>query len=181
LFQELGDEHYVGIVTFNLAWALSELGDRERARSLNAESLRHARELGDKRSTAFTLGSLAADAQREGRLRDALAMLQESLGLRLELLDPVHTATDLSQIASALAAAGVSETAIRLLACSQKLYEEMGTYVPVYVVKSKEETLDAVRARLDADAIDRAWKDGRRLTVDEGVALALESSVDERN
>jgi len=38
-----------------------------------------------------------------------------------------------------------------------------------------DETLTAIRAQLDEAAIAEAWEQGRTLTLDEAVALALES------
>ena len=37
-----------------------------------------------------------------------------------------------------------------------------------------EETLSAIRARLDEQAFAEAWEEGRKLTADEAVAVALE-------
>jgi hypothetical protein len=65
------------------------------------------------------------------------------------------------------------------MAFALKQYEELGLYLPDYVVKNREETLGAARAQLDDDAFEKAWDEGRRLTVDEAVALALgESALD---
>lgn len=177
LFRELGDERRIGIVTSNLAWAFDELGDAQRARTLKAENLRRARAMGDDRLTASTLSSLASDARREGRVEDALSMLKESLRLRVERHDPVHTAYALGQIAAAIAATGSPLIAIRLLACSVKLQEEIGIGLPPFEIKRRDETLAAVRVRLEGDALDGAWEEGRRLTVDEAVALALAATA----
>ena len=177
LFQELGDERRIGVVTSNLAWAFDELGDAQRARILKDENLRRAREMGDDRLTAIALSSLASDAQREGRIDDALSMLKESLRIRIERHDPVHTAYTLGQIAAAIAATGSALIAIRLLACSVKLQEEIGIGLPPFEIRRREETLAAVRKRLDRDALDGAWEEGRRLMVDEAVALALAAAA----
>jgi hypothetical protein len=44
-----------------------------------------------------------------------------------------------------------------------------------------EQTLAAIRERLDEDAIAEAWEEGSRLTVDDAIDLALGSSVDQRD
>jgi predicted ATPase/class 3 adenylate cyclase len=175
LFQELGDEHTSAIVANNLAWALKELGDVDRARALNDENLSRARSLGNERLTAFMLDSVASDAEQEGRIEDALAMLKESLPLRCALRDPFHTADTLSRFASALASAGSAGTAVSLLAFSEKLLREAGLAVPAWAAKSREKTLDAAQGQLDELAFARAWEQGRALTLDEAVAVALDS------
>ncbi|MDH4177166.1 MAG: hypothetical protein OEW31_11820 [Thermoleophilia bacterium] len=40
-----------------------------------------------------------------------------------------------------------------------------------------EEALTAIRAQLDDDALAEAWEEGQALTLDEAVALALDSVV----
>jgi len=45
--------------------------------------------------------------------------------------------------------------------------------VPFYQAKRDDETLELIRAQLDETAFNRAWEEGRALTVDEAVALAL--------
>jgi predicted ATPase/class 3 adenylate cyclase len=173
LFEELGDEYYWGIVAFNLGWALDELGERDRSSALNEESLRRARAAGNTRHIVFSLDLLATIAMREGRTTEALPLVMESLPLSRELRDPGLTADHVRLFASVFAALGKAEVAVRLLAFAMKQYEELGLFLPDYVVKSKERTLDAVRTQLDDDEVERAWDEGRRLTVDEAVALAL--------
>jgi len=176
LFEELGDDHYWGIVAFNLGWALDELGGRERSRMLNEESLRRARAAGNTRTIVFALDLLTVIALREGHVTEALSLVKESLPLSLELHDPGVTADHLRNFSSVYAAGGKAEVAVRLLGFAMKQYEELGLYLPAYVVKNKGETLEAVRAWLDDDEIERAWEEGRRLTVDRAVALALGES-----
>ena len=174
-FRELGDEHYIGIVTGNLAWAYDELGDGERARALTEDNLRRARALRDTRSLAFSLESLAIYARKEGRIVEGLSMLRESLRIRRDLIDPLHVAADLSNIAEALAVEGKSGTAARLLSSSVHAFEEIGVRVPRWVARRNEETLATIHAQLDDAAFTEAWQQGRTLTIDGAIALALDS------
>jgi predicted ATPase len=171
-FEDLGDEHYWGIVAFNLAWALDEVGERERARTLHEEVLRRARAAGETRTIVFHSEMLAYALRREGNITEAFALLKESLPMSRALRDPVVLGDQLRAFASAYAPGVHAELAVRLLAFGMKQYEEL-VYLPAYVVKNRDETLEAARTRLDDAAVDRAWEQGRRLTVDEAVALAL--------
>jgi len=58
---------------------------------------------------------------------------------------------------------------------SERLREEIGAAVYTWVVEMNEGTLDMVRAQLDEAAFAEAWEQGRALTVDEAVALVLDS------
>lgn len=54
-------------------------------------------------------------------------------------------------------------------------YEKIGGGVPRYVAERNQETLETIRAQLDQAAFAEAWEQGRTLTADEAVALALDS------
>jgi hypothetical protein len=53
---------------------------------------------------------------------------------------------------------------------------EFGTgQVESWVARMNDETLAAIRAGLDETVVADAWKQGRKLTADEAVGLALDS------
>jgi predicted ATPase/class 3 adenylate cyclase len=176
-FRELGDEHYAMLATGLVAWMCRELGDRERSRALTEENLRRARATGHERVEAMSLGSLAMLAVDEGRLQDALAMLQEANRIHRGLGDRFEIALDLCRFARALAAAGRAGTAARLLSTGEALREEIGATLESWVAMEAKlrETLTAIRAQLDEGAFAEAWEQGRALTADEAVALALDA------
>jgi len=174
LFQELGDEYHELLATYNLGVFVEDLGDIERARTLHEENLTRARALPSERIVAMSLGTLAIIAVTEGRARDALSMLQESLRLNRDLGDRIGVAVDLRRFAAALSIDGKPETAARLLACAVTLGEEIGLKL-AWVTEGAEERIVMIREQLGDAAFDEAWEHGRTLTVDEAVALALES------
>ncbi len=51
--------------------------------------------------------------------------------------------------------------------------EEIGAAAPPYLEKVIGEALAVIRTQLDEAAFAEAWEEGRTLTVDEAVALAL--------
>ena len=71
------------------------------------------------------------------------------------------------------AVAGRSDAAAELLAGLEVLYEETGAGVLAWVAELNEATLVLIRSRLSDEAVADAFERGRRLTVDEAVALAL--------
>jgi predicted ATPase/class 3 adenylate cyclase len=175
-FRELGDEHYTLLATRALAWAYEELGDFKRSRALHEDNLRRARVLGNERMEARSLGSLGAIAgDREGRVQDALSMLKEAYRIDRNHGDRLEIALDLCRFAAALAAAGRAGTATRLLSRSDALREEIGVPFRAWGAEMNERTLSAIRTQLDEAALSEAWEAGRVLTVDEAVALALDS------
>jgi predicted ATPase/class 3 adenylate cyclase len=174
VFRELGDEHYTLVATFNLAWMCGELGDAERDRALHQENLVRARALGNERIEALSLSILASFVRDDGRIEEALSMLNEAYCLVRDVGDRVESADILSRFADILASAGKPTTAARLLSCSETLREEFGTERS-WVASRNEATLALIRSQLDEAAFAEAWERGRTLTADEAVALALDS------
>ncbi|MEX2644630.1 MAG: adenylate/guanylate cyclase domain-containing protein [Gaiellaceae bacterium] len=176
-FEELGDEHYAMLAKWLLAWMCRELGDRERARALAEENVGRARALGDERVEARSLGSLAMLAVDEGRLEDAVATLKEANRIHRALGDRFEIALDLCRFARALAAAGRPGTAARILATGEALREQIGATLESWIAMEAKlgETLTAARAQLGAAAFAEAWEQGRSLTADEAVELALDA------
>jgi predicted ATPase/class 3 adenylate cyclase len=173
-FRELGDEHFTLMASRALAWAYEELGDFERSKALHEENLRRARALGNERMEARSLGSLGAIAgDREGRVQDALSMLKEAYRIDRDHGDRLEIALDLCRFAAALAVAGRAGTATRLLSRSEGLREEIGVTFRAWGAEMNDRTLASIRAQLDEAAFAEEWEQGRALTVDEAVALAL--------
>jgi non-specific serine/threonine protein kinase len=176
LYREIGDEDSAVGASRTLAFSYSELGDLDRAWALHEENLRCAREIGNKQMEVRSLGSLAFVAAGQGRVDDAVPLLKEAYRIDCELGNRLEIAVDIGRFSKVLAAAGRAETAARLLSCSEGLCEELDAAVP-WVTRMYEETLASVRAQLDEAAFAEAWEEGRKLTADEAVALAL-ASVD---
>ena len=176
-FHELGDEHHVLIATRSLAWACINLGERERGRALHEENLRRARALSNERIEAITLGALAMHAVEDGRIADAVPMLKESHRLHLELGDPVQSALDVLRFAALLEAEGRAVAAATVFSTSDALCEEIGFDPRAWDSEFVEGTLTSIRAQLDEATFAEAWEEGRTLTAEAAVTLALSSEV----
>jgi tetratricopeptide (TPR) repeat protein len=174
LFRELGDENFLGIVTYNLSWTYDELGEFEQAHRLNEENLRRAETLGDERLRFFALSSLSGDAEREGRLPDAVALLQESIRVALAQDDPAHTAFMLPRLALLIATAGEGEVAAKLLAYATKRQQDLGVDPPPYVAKPTDETMALLRTQLNESVLTALFEQGRTLSADAALDLALQ-------
>jgi predicted ATPase len=174
-FGELGDEHYTLLATDALSWTYEELGDPERRRALLEGVLHRARAHSNEGVVALALGQLASYASDEGRIQDALSMLKESLRIDRDLGDRGGIYERLCRFARALAAAGRAETAALLLSSSEALREEIGANIS-WVAEMKEETLATLRAKLDEATLAELWEQGRSLSLDDAVAVALDQS-----
>lgn len=172
---ELGDEHSALLVNRNLAAISSELGDDVRARALHEDNLRRARATGNARIEASTLGHLAEIALHDDRLDDAISMLEESLAIHRRVGDRLDAAVDLCRYAGAITGSGRAQTAARLLSGFESWHDDVGPLRRSWVAELNRSTLAAVRTQLGEAAFAEAWDDGRRLTVQEAITLALDT------
>ena len=173
-FRALGDEHYAGRATRSLAWAHYEAGDLEGARAVNEENLRHARAIDDKLLEGVALVSIADCAVEEDRFEEAATLMKEGLRILRDADDLLKSVTAVSRTARVLALAGRPRPAALVLSSAAVLLEEIGARPP-WLTRITDQALSAIRTQLDEAAFADAWEQGRTLTADEAVALALDS------
>jgi len=171
-FDELGDEHWVVFNTRMLAWANYELGDVGRARELHEQVVARARAIGASHVEAGSLGALGEYLVIEGRVEEAVELLKESTRIFFELKDPLYIAMNLCRFARVLAISGHAREAAQLLSRAEALQAEIGRVIDFFsMAKFNDETRAFNRAQLDETAIARAAEEGRKLTVDDALAL----------
>jgi tetratricopeptide (TPR) repeat protein len=169
-FRTLGDEQHALWAGRMLGWMYSELGERARARSLYEDNLARARSIANEQITAETLEALASLAVADGEPRDAIPLLREAYGIRRGLDDVFRLGVLLIRFAGVLAAEGFGVEAIRCLAGGERLLEESGASPP-WVEDMKQQAIE--RIELDEPSVVSARDEGRKLTADEGLSLAL--------
>ena len=173
LFRETGNSFEALMTMRMLAWAYDELGESDRGKKVMQDVLEQARAAGDKHVVVHALESLAIDAAVEARVEDAASMLQEAWTLNCELGDRLREAVIVFRFARVLALGGRAEAAAQLLATGEMLQEKMGAAPMAWLKRGNDDALTRIRAALDAAALAEAWDQGRALTADEAVALAL--------
>jgi hypothetical protein len=101
-------------------------------------------------------------------------MLAEAYRVNRELGDAYRLPFIVCRVGRALAAAGMAGTATRVLSSGLALLEEVGASEN-WAANMNEQTLALTHTQLDEAAFAEAWEQGRKLTADEAVALALDS------
>jgi tetratricopeptide (TPR) repeat protein len=173
-FGDIGDENYALLASRFLAGTYDDLGHRRRAREMHEEHLRVARSTGNKEIEGDMLGTLGTYALEEGRVDEALPLLKEGLLIDRDLGNRLEVVLILRTFARALALAGRVEIAARLLSSSETLREEEA-FRRTWFGEPGEEVLSPIRSQLDEATFVRAWEVGRKLTMDEAIALALDA------
>ncbi len=176
IVREVGDRWLVSVVLNNLGDVAYEQGDLGTARRLYEENLAIKRELGDRFGIANALVSLGFVAQDQGDYPAAGALSGEGLAIRRDLGDLRAIPRMLEGRASWVAAVGGLRRAARIFGAAERLREEFGS------PQSPNERHDCVQrvtsartAMGDDAAFDRAWHEGRALTLEQAIELALDS------
>jgi predicted ATPase/DNA-binding winged helix-turn-helix (wHTH) protein len=161
----------------SLAWlaiALREQGRSAEARELYEQSLAQARALG----APFEIGNILKEIGRaecdEGRHDLAEKHFAEGITILHDLGNLPGVIDSLEGLASAAAATAAPRRAARLWSATDALRQEIGNARSVPEGIAYERQLKAVRAALTAEAFNRAWNEGRAMSLDDAVHYALD-------
>jgi non-specific serine/threonine protein kinase len=170
---------------FGVARSLSMLGDLARtlgedaaARPLFEEGLAICRELGKQYALGNILINLAAAEYGEGdytaaysHFAEGLTMAQES-GVKI-VGDKIAVSYALDGFGALAASRGESELATKLAGAAAQLRESINYNIEPAERRFREAYLASTRAVLSEAAFSAAYAKGRRLKLDEAVALAM--------
>lgn len=170
-FEQLDDEHYVLLLNSHLAWVYGELGDRDRERSLTAETLARARATHNRRREVDALKGLSTFARDDSRFADAYSLLTEALSIERDLGERLEIADTLGRMAAVRAFEGRGSTAAVLLAAAEALRQQTGGDRRSMRERA-EETLTVIRSQLDEATFVDTWEKGRMLSMDEAIDFA---------
>ncbi|HEV8354550.1 MAG TPA: tetratricopeptide repeat protein [bacterium] len=173
LRRDLGDQRGISGSLHSLGVVARAHGDLTRAQALHEESLDLRRTLGDKQGVGASLGSLAVIARDRGDLDGARALWQESLTLRQSIGDQAGIAECLEHLA---AIASNPTDAVHLFGAAAAVRETIVAPGSLGDQETVRREIERLRARLDDDAFDAAWREGRRMPQNQAIGLALATS-----
>ena len=168
-FRALGDRPGVALVLLDLGLVAVGRGDSAGAGPLLEESLALCRDTGDRRTLAkvlYTLGDLRR-ARRD--VQGAAASYDESLSMSAELGDRWLLAACLERLAALGGETGEAERGARLFGAADALRAAIGAVMPADWVRIYERDLTAAKPK---ERFPHAWEEGRRLSLQDAVALA---------
>ncbi len=149
-------------------------GDYSVAQAMHEQCLADFRVTGDRQGMAAAMAGLGNVAAAQGDPALASAHYQESLALRREVGDQPGIAGALDGLAHVALALGRPDRAARICAAAQRLREEIGAPIMPVERLALEHLVAAARQTLGDDAgFDRAWQEGRAMSLDEAVRYGL--------
>jgi non-specific serine/threonine protein kinase len=175
LCRELGDKWGIAIALYYLGGVVLYQGDYGRAVTLCEQSLALFKEMESKLGVAQTLCVLGTATFHQGDNKRGKALLKESLLLCRELGIKVDIVRCLKRLAMVAGAEGQPERAARLLGAAEALRQAIGAPLPPMDRPQYDRSIASVRARLGEEAFAKAWEEGRKMTMEEAVQLAVGS------
>jgi tetratricopeptide (TPR) repeat protein len=181
-------------IHMGLVFALSSLGkvawaqdDYELAKKRFDEGLIVSREAGLKHGTFHALFGLGRVAQSQGDSVAARAYYAEMLGMQRQRISPLFNWTWLKTYGCAIAyplegfaflaaAQNQMERSTRLFGVTEILYPPLRFEMSSKERAKHDQAIAAARAALGEDAFQAAYDEGKKMTLDEAVAYALEEN-----
>jgi predicted ATPase/DNA-binding NarL/FixJ family response regulator len=176
LFLEVDETWGAAIELGFLAVAWRDQGDHERAKRLAERGLALSREVGERQAISVALNTLATLAQAERDHEWARELFEEGLTISAELGNESDVVHCLEGLASIAGAEGSFARAVRLWGAAEALLEEIEVGVHTYVPDRslQQSQVAAAHARLDEEAFEAAWAEGRMMTPEQATQYALE-------
>jgi hypothetical protein len=148
-------------------------GQIDDARRSFMESWTRFGEIDDRRFQLVARSDLAHALRRAGSEAEAEAAYRETIHEWMGMGNRAAVANQLENVGFLARARGDGLRAARLLGAAEALRELQGAGMLSIERAEYESELGQLRANVDPVAFERAWADGRAMTVDEAVGLAL--------
>lgn len=174
--RDIGVTSLIGEALYGLALVAQYQGKLERAAELLEESLSIEREHEKQAwitNIQRSLGDIAASMDQPDR---ALRLYAESLVLSQGMQsERWEIAESLGQIAAVLGGQGCPHKAMLLFGAAESIRETTGRVLPPLYRADYERAVNAARVQLGESAFQIVWAEGRALTQEQAIQLALQA------
>jgi non-specific serine/threonine protein kinase len=170
-----GDQHLVIRAMVGLAQVLVALGRTDEAEPMAQEIVEFAETHNDKRSEHFGWHYLADCELILGNCSKSLKLYKQSLVLANAIGDKVEISFEVQGVAMSLAGLGQARDALHLAGAVQAEWDRMGVDIHIRFWDALlDRYLGTVKRALERADVETEWKNGRRLSFDDAVKLALD-------
>ena len=150
------------------------MGDLLTARVKFLESADLARKMGNKRQMYSCYSELAHVLRENGELDEPLGIYRDLLPKWRDLGHRAAVAHELECIAYILSKKDQLQQASTILGTADSLRRVIGSTATPLELAEYEQELSALREKMAADDFRKAWEQGQSMTMDEGIALAVQ-------
>jgi predicted ATPase/Tfp pilus assembly protein PilF len=152
-------------------------GDFAEARALHEESMVLRRELGVTNNIHLGLINLGNVTCSQGNYAEARAYFQQCLALSRELGDKRSFANSLRGLGAVAACTGQPKRAAQLLGAATEQFSAIGGVIEADDRVLYDQGIATARDQLGEAAFQRAWEEGRAMSMEEAIAYALEEAM----
>ena len=173
--RRLGNRAGIAATLHSLGNVAHRLGDCPTAKALHLEGLAIKRELGDRGGIATSLSNLGAVACDQGEFASARELYAESMAISRELGDRRNIAIALEGFAVVAASLDGPSRAAGIWGAAEQLRADIGAPLASAAKARYDARVAAARAALgDGATFNQAWQEGRALTLEQAIDLALD-------
>jgi tetratricopeptide (TPR) repeat protein len=175
IFREIGDSGCLGPTLCVLARQVYEQKNMRRAAELIQESVTILHEVGDKAGESNALDVLGRITLAQGNFSEARKHFRDGLIRQRDLKDARMVPSLLEGLANEFAGSSRTRDAIRLLGAADFLREEI-KLTRMQIERSEYDQLISILHKQEDDVTyQKTWAEGRVLTMEQAVELALSS------
>lgn len=178
LYHELGDERGMAMSLSLLGDVAMLQGDYAHAEASYEEAIPRLREARDFTFLAMPLRRLGQLAMYHGDKARSARLIKESLISNWSVHDYVGVGGCLAAFAALSMAQGQNERAVKLLRAVDALLEYIHFPLLPFDQQQYERTVSELRAHMNEAVFAKAWAEGRTLTLEQAVELALATASD---
>lgn len=171
--REIGNRWAVAVSLNNLGNATLDLGDGIQARAYLEEAIKLYKEVGDRWYVANSLNNLANVERNLVNLISASRLYLESLQINSELGDGWALAYLLEDIGVCASQLGEDWNGLQLLGAAASLRESIHSPLSPAEEKKLDRQMEHAHQVLSAAEQDEAWEQGRKLSLDQAIELAI--------
>jgi tetratricopeptide (TPR) repeat protein len=173
LAREAGDLVLEARILANLGLNALEAGDFKRARRFFRDSLSLSEEVESEQGIARASIFLGGLALHEGHVEEAFALYRPGLALAHRLGWTEAVVYALGGLACAYAELGKLKRAAKLIGAESRLIEELHLRLERYERDLRDSAAAEVGRKMDAERLSRMLVEGRAMSLDDAVQLAL--------
>ncbi len=174
-FQELGDRSRIAFVFSGLGELERFIGNYELAYKFWEQNLYAMQELHSRSALSFPFLGLAWVSLGMGKFAKATNLFREGLKISNEFGDKSNVALALAGLAGVLGMTGKPEQAALLFGTAKLMAENTG-YLEPADQKDFDHYLKIAREQLDESSFEKAWAEGRAMTMEQAIEYALDET-----
>ena len=149
-------------------------GRYDSASKLIEESLTIRKEFGDKWQIGVALGVWAWIAILQQDWDSALSRLKESVAVRKEIGDKGGLVWCLEKLGQVTFQKENPEKAVKIFSAAESIRAALGSVMDPFDLPEYDRNIASLRNQLGEEKFNTAWNQGRTLTLEKAIALALE-------